>query len=99
MIRCPSVRVRQVFLQSSVCVIDPTVQNQFASTFSQLLGRHLTQQRNRIVVKLPPSYRVNVAEQLTALWMPTPPKVVCQRPKFAVQIIRMMLIVIGLQQR
>jgi len=48
------------------------------------LGRELRQQRDRVVVQLPPANRVQLAEQVHDLGMPTPPQVLGHRQALVV---------------
>ena len=48
---------------------------------SQLLQRILVQQRDRIVIELPPAHRIEIAEQAGGIVVPAPPQISRQRPQ------------------
>ncbi len=53
----------EIFLLAAVGVVDPAVQHQFAGAALDAGQRHLAEQRDRIVVELPPARRIEVAKQ------------------------------------
>src|SRR5207302_1773170 len=71
----------QIFLLAAVGVIDAAVQHQLAGPALQLSKGNLREQRDRIVVELPPAHRVQVAEEADGIVVPTPPEIASQRPE------------------
>ena len=57
------------------------MQHQFAGAAFQLGQRNLRQQRDRIVIQLPPAHRIEIAEQAAGIVVPAPPQIARQRPQ------------------
>ena len=84
----PMRRFAHVFLQPAIRLIDAAVKHQLGRPHFQPLGRELRKQRDRIVVELPPANRIEIAEEVDHLRVPTPPQVSGQRDAFFVEIFR-----------
>ena len=72
-------------------LVDAAVEHHLGGPLGQLLGRHLGQQRDRIVVDLPPPDRIEVAEQVDDFRMPAPPQVRGQGQALVVERLRRQL--------
>jgi hypothetical protein len=48
---------------------------------SSFRERHLGQQRDRIVIQLPPAHRIQIAEQAGGIVIPAPPQIAGERPE------------------
>ena len=79
---------RQIFLEASVGLVDPTVEHKFRGASLQPLWRKLCQQCDWVVVELPPANRVELPKHIGHLRMPTPPQVAGQRHALVVKILR-----------
>ena len=55
--------------------------HQLAGATLDLRQRNLAQQRDRIVIELPPAHRIEVAEQARGVVVPTPPEIARERPE------------------
>jgi hypothetical protein len=66
-------RVRQVFLQTPVGLVDAGVQHHLGRAVGQLLGRHLGQQHDRVMIDLAPFDGVEIPEKVDHLRVPAPP--------------------------
>ncbi len=75
----PGVRGADVFLQPAIGLVDAAVEHQLGGAHFQPLGRELGQQRDRVVIQLPPADRVEIAEQVDDFGVPAPPQVVGDR--------------------
>ncbi len=75
-------------MQSPVGVIHSAVENHFPARIASLSRSELTEQGNGIVIKLPPTNRIDIAEQIGYLRLPTPPHVFRQCHALFVQCIR-----------
>src|SRR5271167_671045 len=81
MARSPGAVRVQVLLQATIGVIDAAVQHQLRSATLQPSQRKLRQQRNWILIQLPPAHRIEVTEQAGGIVIPTPPQIASQRPE------------------
>src|SRR5271166_822737 len=79
--RAPGSVCLKVLAVAAVGVVNPAVQHQFPGTALDLCCGNLSKQRYGIVVKLPPAYGVEVAEQAAGVMVPTPPHVAGQCPE------------------
>ena len=79
--RAPGAVGLQIFLLAAVRVVDPAVQHQFARAALERRQRHLGQQRDGIVIQLPPAHRIQIAEQAGGIVVPAPPQIARQRPQ------------------
>ena len=86
--RAPGLPQPEIFLQPAVGVIDAAIEHQFGGPHFQPLGREFRQQRDRVVVQLPPADRVQIAKQVDDFRTPGPPKVASHRDAFVVQRLR-----------
>ena len=66
-------------------LVDARVEHHLGGPLGELLGRHLGQQHDRIVVDLAPLDRIEVAEQVDDLRMPAPPQIAGQRQALVVE--------------
>jgi len=78
--RAPGAIGAQILLLAAIGVIDAAVQDQFARALLQFRQGEFGQQSDRVVIQLPKTYRVQVAEQAGRIVIPAPPKITCQRP-------------------
>ena len=69
-------------------LVDARVEHHLGRPLGQLLGRHLGQQDDRIVVDLPPLDRIEVAKQVDDFRVPAPPQVLRQCQALVVQCLR-----------
>ena len=74
-----------VLLHPPECMIDAAEEHHFRGTRDQPLGCEFAQQRNRIMVQLPPTDGIQVPEQIDHVRMPCPPQIVGQRQTLVVQ--------------
>ncbi len=72
--RSPGAVRLEIFPLAAVGVIDSAVQHQFPRAPLNRRQRHLPQQRDGIVVELPPAYRIEIAEQAGGVVIPAPPQ-------------------------
>ena len=80
-VRAPGAIGLEIFLLAAVGVIDPAVQHQFAGAALDLRQRHLAEQRDRIVIELAPARRIEIAEHVDRVLIPTPPEIARQGPE------------------
>ena len=59
-------------------LVDAGVEDHFGGPLGDLLGRHLGQQDDRVVVDLAPLDRIEIAEQVDDLGVPAPPEIAGQ---------------------
>src|ERR1700674_2577802 len=70
-----------VLTQAAIGVVDPAVQDKFRSARFEFGERILVQQRDRTVIELTPTQRIEIAEQAGGIVIPAPPQVASQRPE------------------
>ena len=71
--------VGEIFLEPAVGLIDARGEDHLGGPLGDLLGRHLGQQHDRIMVDLAPFDGVEIAEQVDDLRVPAPPQIAGQR--------------------
>src|ERR1700677_707380 len=71
----------EIFPLPPVRVVDATVQDQLRGAALNSRKRNVAQQRNRIVVALPPWARIEIAKQRDRIVIPTPPQIARQGPQ------------------
>ncbi len=69
----PGRYLAHVLLQPPIGLIDAAVEDQFAGPHGEPLGRKLREQRDRVMIELPPTNRIQVAEEVDYVGVPTPP--------------------------
>ena len=74
----PRLLVVHVFLQPAIGVVDAAVEDQFGCPHFQTLRRELGQQCDRIMIKLAPADRIEIAKQVDDFGVPGPPQVMGQ---------------------
>ncbi len=77
-----------VFLQAAIRLIDAAVQHQFRRPHLEPFRRELGQQRDGIVIELPPANRIEIAKQIHDVGMPTPPQIPSDGQTLFVQCLR-----------
>ena len=82
------VGIGEIFLEPAMGLVDAGVEDHLGGPIRDLLGRHLRQEHDRIVVDLAPLDRIEVAEEIDDLGVPTPPKIAGQRDALVVQRLR-----------
>ncbi len=75
----------QVLPQAAVGKVDLAMQHELACAALDASQRHLAQQQDGVVVQLPPAYRVQFAEDIGGIGVPTPPQVSGERPELFLQ--------------
>ena len=81
-------RVVQVFLEPAMGLVDARVEHHLGRPLGELLGRHLGEHDDRIVVDLSPLDRIQVAKQVDDFRVPAPPQVRGQCQAFVVERLR-----------
>ena len=81
----PGRHLGSVFLQPPIRLVDAAEQDQFRRPQIEAFGSEFRQQRDRIVVQLPPADGVEVAEEVNHFRVPTPPEVPGQGDALLVQ--------------
>src|SRR5579862_6209403 len=71
----------EIFALAAIGVVDPAVQHKLAGTTLNYVQGNFRQQRDRIVIELPPAYGVEIAKQTAGIVVPTPPEVAGQSPQ------------------
>src|SRR5678816_2523672 len=71
----------QVFEMSSVCVVDPAVENVFLDAVFEVVKRNPVEQLDRVVIELTPSWRIEIQEKRCRLGIPAPPQISRERPE------------------
>src|SRR5437867_483600 len=66
-------------------IVDAAIQHHFCRPLRQSLGREFAQQRDWIVIELPPADWIEIAEEIDDFRMPGPPQVAGQRPTLVVE--------------
>ena len=84
----PKRRLGDVLLQTPIGVVDAAEEDQLGCPHLEPLGRELREQGDRVVVQLPPADRVEVAEEIDHLRVPTPPEVSGQGHALVIQRLR-----------
>src|SRR5882762_5725449 len=79
--RSPSPIRVEILPLAAVGVIHPSVENKVPGAPLNRRQRHLRQERYRIVVELPPAYRIELPEQAGGIVIPAPPQIARQRPE------------------
>ena len=77
--------IRKVLFEAAMGLVDARVEDHLGRSFGELLGRHLGQEHNRVMVDLAPFDGVQVAKQVHHLRMPAPPEVRGQRQALVIQ--------------
>jgi hypothetical protein len=72
---------RKILPLATVGVVDPAVQHQFPGTTLDLCQGDLPQERDGVVIELPPAHWIEVKEQSAGIVVPTPPQVSGERPE------------------
>ena len=75
----PGLFVAQIFLELAMSMMNPTVQHHFTRPGFEPLRIELAEQRDRVVIQLPPANRIQVAKQVDHFRLPRPPDIVRQR--------------------
>ena len=84
----PGRLLTEILLHPAVRLVDPAVEHELCRPGFEPLWRELREQRDRIVVKLPPANWIEFAKQVGHLRVPAPPEVAGQRHAFVVEVLR-----------
>src|ERR1700722_16222579 len=71
----------QILQLETIYVVDSAMQNHLGRPALDPAQRHLTEQRDRVLIQLPPAGRIEVAKDADAIVVPAPPEIPRQRPK------------------
>ena len=66
----------EIFLQPAMGLVDAGVEHHLGRPLGDLLGRHLGEQDDRIMVELAPLDWIEIAKEVDDLGMPAPPQIV-----------------------
>jgi hypothetical protein len=83
---------RQILLHPPEGLVDPAVEHELRGPGLEPLGRELRQQRDGVVVELPPADRIELPEQVRDLGVPAPPQVAGQGQALVVEVLRRQLV-------
>ena len=71
----------QIFLLAAVDIIDAAMQTEFSGAAFDFSQGHLVEQRDGILIQLPPAGGIEIAKQADAVVVPTPAEIAGDRPK------------------
>src|ERR1035438_9549265 len=76
----PSAILLQILALAAVGVVDSAVQHEFSGAAFDLRERYFGEQRDRIVIQLPPAVRIEIEKQTSGVIVPAPPQIASERP-------------------
>ena len=71
----------QIFLLAAIDIVDAAMQTEFGGAAFDFSQGHLVEQRDGILIELPPAGGIEIAKQADAVVVPTPAEIAGDRPK------------------